>query len=94
LWAQVDTDDTVNECPFENNNVLGPISLTVSGSTNVGGLNELPQQTGPNEEPRHTPTSEADLPSTIPQPMATVVASSTRTPTPTLTFTPLPPGKD
>ena len=31
VWAQVDTDNTVNECPHERNNIEGPLSLTVTG---------------------------------------------------------------
>jgi subtilase family serine protease len=31
LWAQVDTDDTVAEYPYDNNNIFGPEPLTVNG---------------------------------------------------------------
>ncbi len=62
LWAQVDTDNTVDECPNEDNNVLGPVSLTVSGASNGQGSG----LSVPNNQPRHTPTPPGTL-----QPTAT-----------------------
>jgi hypothetical protein len=55
LWAQVDTDNTVDECPFEDNNVLGPVPLTVTG---LSGVDEERPFVPPENEPRHTPTPE------------------------------------
>lgn len=52
LWAQVDTDNTVNECPNEANNIYGPITLNVGG---LGNPDDLIQPTPP-AGPRHTPT--------------------------------------
>jgi hypothetical protein len=54
LWAQVDTDNTVDECPFEDNNVLGPVPLTVTGLSDV--VDEERPFIQPEERPRHTPT--------------------------------------
>ena len=34
IYAQADTDNTVNECPNENNNIFGPLSVSVSGTVN------------------------------------------------------------
>lgn len=84
LYAQVDTDQHVNECPNENNNVLGPVSLTVSG-TAVSGHQEVVPQFGPREtpepvplEPESTPTSV--LPSTTPTvPLVTLTGTPTQT---------------
>jgi uncharacterized membrane protein len=56
LWAQVDTDNTVNECPNENNNVLGPINLTVTGTTNEPIPVITPVAPAPLDLPRPTPT--------------------------------------
>jgi uncharacterized membrane protein len=52
LWAQVDTDDTVDECPHENNNILG-ITINVSGTN---GAEEQVLMTPLPDSPRHTPT--------------------------------------
>jgi hypothetical protein len=83
LYAQVDTDNTVDECPFENNNVSGPQLLTVSGAANIGGQENPAQQ---NVGPRHTPTpaNNVDMvPVITERPLAT--------PTPTITVTPMTP---
>lgn len=76
LWAQVDTDDTVDECPFEGNNVRGPIPLTVIGAVDGSDGNQ-PLPLLPNEGPRSTPT-----------PIREERPLSTPTPTPTSTVTP------
>ncbi|MBK8988126.1 MAG: right-handed parallel beta-helix repeat-containing protein [Chloroflexi bacterium] len=69
LWAQVDSDDTVNECPFETNNRLGPVPLMVTGAS--GG--EQPQVEPPvSDEPRYTPTPAPIMtPPATPTPAAT-----------------------
>ena len=55
LWAQVDTDNTVNECPYENNNVFGPVSLTVPGQssqyTPPPAVNQMPPRVTPTPDP-------------------------------------------
>lgn len=51
VWAQVDTDNTVNECPFENNNVLD-ITINATGM----GVNQNVQPDIPENLPRYTPT--------------------------------------
>ncbi|MBK9049926.1 MAG: right-handed parallel beta-helix repeat-containing protein [Chloroflexi bacterium] len=56
LWAQVDTDNTVNECPNENNNVLGPIGLIVTSTTNEPIPAITPVAPAPLDLPRPTPT--------------------------------------
>ena len=83
LYAQVDTDNWVDECPFDNNNVRGPQSLPVSGAANVGGQENPAQK---NEGPRNTPTpvNNADV-----EPVITERPLST--PTPTITVTPVAP---
>ncbi len=90
LWAQVDTDNTVDECPFENNNVLGPLPITVSGTSNVTDQDAQNQRSVPNDAPRHTPTpnSSAGLSETNVQPVITERPLST--PTPVFTATPPP----
>jgi hypothetical protein len=100
LWAQVDTDNTVNECPREDNNRLN-VSLTVSGLTEDGQTQlEIPASGGP----RVTPTPESletpAPPNTIEAPALPVepdpgVEVGTPLPigTPTPAFTlPQPPG--
>ncbi len=53
LWAQVDTDRTVNECPFEDNNIFGPITISLPGTAlQDNSPPQPPQQT----TPRGTPT--------------------------------------
>ena len=57
LWAQVDTDNTVNECPQESNNIFGPVNILVSASGQ-------PEATPPAHkpaglEPRVTPTPDS-----------------------------------
>jgi uncharacterized membrane protein len=94
LWAQVDTDNSVDECPFENNNTLS-VSLTVGGAANAVDAGEQPAQ--PAEGPRATPTPETNA--VVPggnveirgteRPLATATPSAT----PTLTVTPPPPGE-
>jgi uncharacterized membrane protein len=70
LWAQVDTDNTVNECPFDNNNQLGPVLLTVTGAVS-GEQQQIAPPSG--DAPRHTPT---------PAPMMTPTPTATTTPVP------------
>ncbi len=53
LWAQVDTDRNVDECPYEGNNILGPITVTVTGTTNPL---ISPPAPGNRAAPRATPT--------------------------------------
>ncbi|MCB8954025.1 MAG: right-handed parallel beta-helix repeat-containing protein [Ardenticatenales bacterium] len=57
LWAQVDTDNTVNECPQESNNIFGPTNILVNASGQ-------PEATPPAHkpaglEPRVTPTPDS-----------------------------------
>ena len=56
LYAQVDTDRSVNECPNENNNVLGPISLVVNSLGNGPVPVLTPVAPPPLDLPRATPT--------------------------------------
>jgi uncharacterized membrane protein len=57
LWAQVDTDNTVDECPYENNNVFGPMTMNATGfAAGDDGLS-LPSDSGP----RPTPTPPAAI---------------------------------
>lgn len=56
LYAQVDTDRFVNECPNENNNILGPITLTVPGAANAPIPAITPVAPPPLDVPRPTPT--------------------------------------
>lgn len=56
VWAQVDTDRTVNECPFETNNILGPISVNATGLKSDNSV--LPGT--PESAPRYTPTPDTD----------------------------------
>lgn len=57
LWAQVDTDNTVNECPFEHNNVLGPVNLTVVGQGSQLNPPPIPNQYTPRATPTPAPPS-------------------------------------
>ena len=81
LYAQVDTDDSVNECD-ENNNVLGPINLSANG------LNQ-DEAREPSEQqielgPRVTPTPALPLNDDgLPQPVSTPPLGLTPMPTPT-----------
>ena len=50
LWAQVDTDNTVNEFPNEDNNIFGPLTVTVSGTRNAD-TPEVPLHYGPRPTP-------------------------------------------
>jgi predicted outer membrane repeat protein len=61
LYAQVDTDRHVNECPNEDNNTLGPINLTVTGEPSGAGESIIPQY-----GPRQTPTPEPLQPTATP----------------------------
>lgn len=81
LWAQVDTDRHVNECPNEHNNNFGPVNITVSGAI-IEGLSGQPQY-----GPRQTP--EPVLPTGTPTPG--LLATQPPLVTPTLPpFTPTP----
>jgi uncharacterized membrane protein len=76
LWAQVDTDRHVNECPNEHNNNFGPVNINVTGAAINGGV-PAPQY-GPRVTP--LPVSPTGTPAFEPVPL-------TATPTP---FTPAP----
>ncbi|MBK8933316.1 MAG: hypothetical protein IPM76_13555 [Chloroflexi bacterium] len=65
VWAQVDSDDSVDECPFDDNNRLGPVTVTVSGLPNSDQDVSAPPV---NDSPRHTPTP---APLMTPTPTAT-----------------------
>ncbi len=54
LYAQVDTDSTVNECPAEGNNTFGPVNLNATGLFNE----DNPARPPATDEPRQTPTPE------------------------------------
>lgn len=90
LYAQVDTDNTVNECPNDNNNILGPIPLTVSGARANDEDNNAQSGTTSNTEPRHTPTPNAPVEANEEE--AEPVETETPLPmyTPTVTGTPHP----
>ncbi len=63
VWAQVDTDNTVNECPDENNNVMGPITVNAAGAASGDGHGQIAPPV--DSSPRQTPTPgapEAHLP--------------------------------
>lgn len=81
LWAQVDTDNTVNECPQENNNILGPVVLTVNGISDSENTLPLPPaaQDSAGGLPRATPTLEATpvLPPTEDESTPTSAATAT-----------------
>ena len=91
LYAQVDTDNTVDECPNENNNILGPISLTVSGARAEEG-NDLQSAPEIKTEPRNTPTPYAPVEGDAEEAEVEVVVTETAVPTytPTVTRTPTP----
>ena len=54
LYAQVDTDNSVDECPHEDNNVFGPITISATGLSqdNADNAPVEHRETGP----RMTPT--------------------------------------
>ncbi len=74
LWAQVDTDSTVNEAN-ENNNLYGCKALVVVGGQSVPQETPLPQPTA--DRPRETPT-----PNVIRELPAAEVPKATETPIP------------
>jgi hypothetical protein len=85
LYAQVDTDNSVNECPHENNNIFGPVAISTSGLWQ-NEADDTPEDR-PETGPRWTPTPALSLngnaaPLTVPL--------STPLPTATPTLTPLP----
>jgi len=83
LWAQVDTDRNVDECPNENNNTFGPVTITVSGAV----INRTIVE--PQYGPRQTPTPV--LPTGTPTPFGPVPTLPSAEGTPTLApFTPTP----
>lgn len=96
LWAQVDTDDTVDECPDDYNNVMGPLTLTVSGTSSMVGEENSAQPSQPNDGPRPTPEDllEAEVEPVITErPLSTPPPPSidtTPTPPPTSSATPPP----
>ncbi|GAB4161974.1 MAG: hypothetical protein Fur0021_35800 [Candidatus Promineifilaceae bacterium] len=61
LWAQADTDNSVNECPHEGNNILGPINIIISASGQPE-FTPAPQKPA-GILPRHTPTPPPSAPS-------------------------------
>lgn len=67
LWAQVDTDQNVNECPNEHNNILGPVTVPVAGEAFDG-----PSLVVPQYGPRETPQSLWSNPASTPTPVGTV----------------------
>jgi uncharacterized membrane protein len=83
LYAQVDTDNTVNECPNEGNNVLGPVTLSVTGTVS-GEKDGDPPVVPPETGPRGTPT----LAAVNDEDDNTAAQDLTATPTPTFTPTP------
>lgn len=85
LWAQADTDQHVNECPFENNNTFGPVTLSVTGPVTGAGESVVPRY-GPRQTPAPetptpvaTPTGTPTLPPAI-EPGETAVPTATPTP--------------
>lgn len=82
LWAQVDTDRHVNECPNEHNNTFGPVNINVSGAV-IEGLSIQPQY-GPRQTPE--PVMPTGTPQFEPRPTQPPIATPTLpsfTPTPT-----------
>jgi hypothetical protein len=77
LYAQVDTDNTVDECPLENNNILGPVVISVAGLGQDGQAEATPERPD-SSGPRLTPTPE----SLFQQQAATPMATPTLTPMP------------
>ena len=61
LYARADTDNTVDECPNENNNTFGPVTILVTGSFNN---NQFTNQSSP-VGPRSTPTPFISEPAAI-----------------------------
>ena len=96
LYAQVDTDNTVNECPNEGNNIFGPQTLVVSGA-GAGEEHEIQTVPEVTTEPRHTPTpyppstesesTVANEPTIVIETTPTPVYTPTGTATPTVTST-------
>jgi hypothetical protein len=83
LYAQVDTDNTVNECPNEGNNVLGPVTLSVTGTVSGekdGDPPVVPPETGPRGTPTLAAVNDED----------DNISAQDLTATPTPTFTPTP----
>jgi uncharacterized membrane protein len=78
LYAQVDTDNTVQECENEDNNILGPVPITVTGQ--FQGDPQPPARIIPG--PRTTPTPDGFQ---FIQPGSAIWPTPTPTPTPTLT---------
>jgi hypothetical protein len=77
LYAQVDTDNTVNECPHEDNNTLGPVTIAATGfsqDNENGATDERLNSSGS----RGTPTPES------------LIQERAATPTATPTLTPVP----
>ncbi|MCL4263510.1 MAG: right-handed parallel beta-helix repeat-containing protein [Anaerolineae bacterium] len=84
LWAQVDTDRHVNECPNEHNNTFGPVNINVSGAV-IEGLSIQPQY-GPRQTPE--PVMSTGTPQFEPRPTQPPIATPTL---PSFTPTPTPP---
>ncbi|MCP4428975.1 MAG: hypothetical protein GY803_31205, partial [Chloroflexi bacterium] len=66
VWAQADTDNTVAECPNENNNIFGPIAINATGAGAPADASQFAPPTG--NLPRQTPTPsppEALLPKSV-----------------------------
>jgi hypothetical protein len=85
LYAQVDTDGSVNECN-NNNNMFGPITISASGlnQEDVGEPAEQPVETGP----RVTPTPLLPVNDNIGTPVSVPTGTPLAPATPTLTPTP------
>ena len=82
LWAQVDTDRHVNECPNEHNNNFGPVNITVSGAI-IEGLTGQPQY-GPRQTPEPVLPTSTPTPGLLPtQPPLVTPTLPSFTPTPT-----------
>ncbi|MCP4359687.1 MAG: hypothetical protein GY796_16900, partial [Chloroflexi bacterium] len=86
LYAQVDTDGTVDECPNENNNVLGPNPITATGTSSNGqvGGNNVPLSS-PRQTPPPAIAVETETPTILPP---TAVPTETETPEQVGTVTP------
>ncbi|MCB8923715.1 MAG: right-handed parallel beta-helix repeat-containing protein [Ardenticatenaceae bacterium] len=56
IWAQVDTDRTVDECPYEDNNTFGPIILTPSGHSGSETLPPIHDIAAPRSTPTPVPS--------------------------------------
>jgi uncharacterized membrane protein len=88
LYAQVDTDNTVQECGNEDNNVLGPVIINVSGQFQEA----TPPPVRILPEPRSTPTPEGFEQEVQPIPPGDETERLLPLVTPSPTLTPRPEG--